>query len=216
MNRRFLLTTAGAALAVGSSWTAAFAQEAADTTATPETDAPAPRVYDMVLGAEDAKVTMVEYGSFTCPHCAAFHKEVFLPLKRDYIDTGKVRFVYRELARNRFDIWASMLARCGGDIRYFGITEMIFTQQADWAGASDPAAVAGKLRTMGKVAGFDDATMDVCLGDAELAQEILTFSQTNAEADSIEGTPTVIIDGEKVTNRSWEEFKQLIDAKLGE
>lgn len=218
MNRRFLLTSAGALIAAGSSWRAALAQETSTAEASPEVTegAPAARVYDMVIGQADAPVTFMEYGSFTCPHCAAFHEEVFINLKRDYIDTGKVRFVYRELVRNRFDIWASMLARCGGDMRYFGISEMLFTEQEEWSGSGDPGSIADALRKMGKVAGFDDATLDVCLADAALAQEILDFSEANATADDITGTPTLFIDGEKVANGSWDQFKALIDAKLAE
>jgi protein-disulfide isomerase len=220
MNRRAFLLGGGSLLALGTAYWmtlgsarvgllpgAALAQEVT-------ADAPAPAIVDMVMGSEDAKVVFLEFGSFTCPHCAAFHQDVLTPLKRDYIDTGKVKFVYRELVRNRVDIWASMLARCGGDMRYFGISDMLFTQQADWSASGDPATIAAELRKLGKVAGLDDAKLDVCMGDQALAQAILDTSVANAEKDSVTGTPTLFINGERVPNGTYEEFKTLIDAAL--
>ena len=88
-------------------------------------------IKDFALGAEDAPVKMVEYASFTCPHCAAFHDTVFKPLKADYIDTGKVRFEFREVYFDRYGLWAAMVARCGGEMRYFGITDILFQTQQD-------------------------------------------------------------------------------------
>ena len=112
---------------------AAQAQEA------PATTADLPAVPDMVLGNADAKVTLVEYASYTCPHCANFHAAVFKDLKRDYIDTGKVKFVYREVYFDRYGLWAAMIARCGGATRYFGINSMLFDGQKEWAASDDPA-----------------------------------------------------------------------------
>src|SRR5690606_29582376 len=87
---------------------------------------------ELVLGNKDATVTLTEYASYTCPHCANFHSSVFKELKRDYIDTGKIKFVYREVFFDRPGLWAAMVARCGGDMRYFGIQEMLYAQQKDW------------------------------------------------------------------------------------
>ncbi len=223
MNRRALLLGSGSLVAAGAAYWltrgstpigllpgAAQAQEA---TADAAASTP-PVVADMVMGPEDAKVVFTEYGSFTCPHCAAFHSEVFAPLKRDYIDTGKIRFVYRELVRNRVDIWASMLARCGGDMRYFGISEMLFDQQATWTASGDPATIAGELRKIGKVAGMDTATLDACMSDTAMAQAILDTSEANATADVVTGTPTLFINGERIDNGSYDQIKALIDAAL--
>ncbi len=82
-------------------------------------------IADMTLGSPDAKVTLMEYASFTCPHCANFHNSVFKGLKTDYIDTGKVHFIYREVFFDRYGLWAAMVARCGGAMKYFGITEIL-------------------------------------------------------------------------------------------
>ena len=87
---------------------------------------------DMVMGAADAPVEIIEYASFTCPHCANFHANIYPLLKADYIDTGKVRFVYREVYFDRFGLWASMIARCGGEMRFFGMAELIYEKQREW------------------------------------------------------------------------------------
>jgi protein-disulfide isomerase len=190
---------------------AASAQEAA---AGAET-APLPEVRDMVLGSEDAPVTVIEYASYTCPHCASFHGNVFKDLKSNYIDTGKVRFVYREVYFDRYGLWAAMLARCGGDTRYFGISSMLFEQQREWAASDDPAAVVENLKKIGRTAGMDDATMQACLQDNAMAQAMVAAYQTNATADGVDATPTLLIDGEKHGNMSYADLAKLLDAKLG-
>jgi protein-disulfide isomerase len=187
---------------------AAEAQETAET-------APLPAVPDMVLGNADAPVTVVEYASFTCPHCARFHDEVFGNLKRDYIDTGKVRFVYREVYFDRYGLWAAMLARCGGETRYFGISSMLFDKQQDWAGSQDPAEVVENLKAIGRTAGMDDATIQACLQDNAMAQAMVATYQTHATTHGVEATPTLIIDGEKHGNMSYADLTALIDGKLG-
>src|SRR6056297_2381020 len=96
-------------------------------------EAETPQIAGMSIGAEDAPVTIVEYASFTCPHCADFHDGVFQRIKEDYVDTGKVRFEHREVYFDRYGLWASMVARCGGEQRYFGIVDMIYDQQSEWA-----------------------------------------------------------------------------------
>ena len=83
-------------------------------------------VPELVLGNPDAKVTVTEYASYTCPHCATFHRDVFKPLLRDYIEPGRIRFVYREVFFDRFGLWAAMVARCGGEERYFGIADLLY------------------------------------------------------------------------------------------
>ena len=134
---------------------AASAQDAAeiDTSTVPE----------MTLGADDAPVEVIEYASFTCPHCASFHDEQFPQLKEDYIETGLVRFVYREVYFDRFGLWASMVARCGGEEKFFGISDMLYDQQRDWiAGGQRSAVIAGNLRRIGLTAG-DRARSAGCL-----------------------------------------------------
>ncbi len=177
-------------------------------------DAAGPEIVEMAMGAEDAPVTVIEYASFTCPHCANFHADVLGDLKRDYIDTGKVRFIYREVYFDRYGLWAGMIARCGGPERYFGIADMIYAQQRQWTAGGDPATVAGNLRRIGKTAGLTDETLDACLSDAAMAEALVADYQKNAEADGIQSTPSFIIDGESYANMSYADFRQVLDEKL--
>lgn len=170
-------------------------------------------VSEITLGNPEAPVTMIEYASFTCPHCRSFHENVFDQLKADYIDTGKVHFIYREVYFDRFGLWAAMLARCD-ESKYFGIADMIYEQQREWIGDGDPATIAGNLRRMGKAAGLTDEQLDACLSDAEKAKSMVAVYQQNAEADGISSTPSFVIDGEKFSNMSYDELKQILDAKI--
>jgi protein-disulfide isomerase len=173
-------------------------------------------IADMALGQADAPVTVIEYASFTCPHCATFHDEVFPDLKRNYIDTGKIRFVHREVYFDRYGLWAGMVARCGGEMRYFGVADQIYERQREWTKGGDPAEVAANLRRIGLSAGLTDTQLDACLSDGEKAQTLVAWYQQNAERDGIEGTPSFIIDGEKHSNMSYEDFSALLDEKLAD
>ncbi len=196
--------------------TAAPAADAAADDATADTAASADpaAIPDMVLGNADAPVTVIEYASFTCPHCAAFHADQFQQLKADYIDTGKVRFVYREVYFDRFGLWASMIARCGGEQRFFGISDLLYDGQRDWIGEGDPATIAENLRRIGRTAGLDDTTLDACLADNAQAEALVAWFQENAEADAIDSTPTFVIDGTKHSNMSFDEMSAILDEAL--
>jgi hypothetical protein len=89
-------------------------------------------VMEMVLGDPDAPVELIEYSSFTCPHCRNLHATVVPQLMADYVDTNRIRYVYREVYFDRFGLWASMVARCGGPERFFGIVDLIYEQQPEW------------------------------------------------------------------------------------
>jgi protein-disulfide isomerase len=176
--------------------------------------APLPAVPDMELGNPEAKVTLTEYASYTCPHCAAFHANVFAQLKADYIDTGKIRFVYREVFFDRYGLWGAMVARCGGPTRYFGISAMLYEKQREWLASEDPAVIVENLRRIGRTAGMQDAQIDACLNDAAMAQAMVAKYQADATADKVEGTPTLILNGVKHPNMSYENLRALLDAEL--
>lgn len=173
-------------------------------------------IEDMILGAEDAPVTIVEYASFTCPHCKNFHEGVLPQIKENYIDTGKVRYVYREVYFDRFGLWAAMVARCGGADRYFGIADMIYEQQREWTANGSPAVVADNLRRIGRVAGMSDEQVNACLQDGEKAQALVAYYQQNAEADGISSTPSFVINGENYSNMNYTDFAAVLDGLLGE
>lgn len=193
---------------------AAQAQEAAADTATAEVDTST--VIEMAQGSADAPVTLIEYASYTCPHCAAFHANQYQQLKADYIDTGKVRFIFREVYFDRFGLWASMIARCGGEMRFFGITDLLYDEQEEWLAGGDPVAISENLRRIGRTAGMDDATLDACLADENTAQTLVAWFQENATRDAVESTPTLFIDGVKYSNMAYDELAALIDAQLVE
>ena len=172
-------------------------------------------VVEMVMGAEDAPVELIEYASYTCPHCANFHQGTFKQLKEEFIDTGKVKFIYREVYFDRFGLWASIIARCGGPERFFGITDLLYEQQAEWSRSGDPVQVANALRKVGKVAGLSEEQIDACFNDAEGAQELVTWYQENATRDDIQATPSFLLNGRKVNNQNYADFKKLIEAELG-
>jgi protein-disulfide isomerase len=190
---------------------AGFAVPALAQDATP---AAAPVIEDFSLGSPDAKVKMVEYASFTCPHCADFHSENFAKLKADYIDTGKVQFTLREVYFDRYGLWAAMVARCGGDMKYFFIQDILFDTQREWAGSDDPTVVVENLKKIARTAGMEDSVVDACLKDSAKADAMVKRFQTNMEADGVEGTPTIFINGTKHSNMSYPDLKDLIEAEL--
>jgi protein-disulfide isomerase len=206
LNRRAMIALAAAATSALSP-TLALAQEA---TLTPGTDGPG----DFSLGSPDAPVKIVEYASYTCPHCATFHANVFKSLKAEYIDTGKVHFTLREVYFDRYGLWAAIVARCGGEMRYFGIHDMLFDQQQDWATAATPEEVATKLRTIGLAAGLDNAALDACFADQAKAEAMIKQFEANMAADQIQGTPTILVNGTKHSNMTYADLKALIDAEL--
>lgn len=175
-------------------------------------------IVEMVLGNPDAEVTVVEYASFTCPHCASFHAGSFKDLKKDFIDTGKIKFVYREVYFDRQGLWAAIVARCGegAENRYFGIAEMIYENQRVWARQEDPAAIVDSLRRFGKTAGLTDTQLDQCFSDADTAQKLYARYLQLAEEDSVKSTPTFIINGELYSNMPYAEMADIINAALGE
>lgn len=170
-------------------------------------------VKEMALGAEDAPVTIIEYASFTCPHCRTFHENTFKELKADYIDTGKVKFVLREVYFDRYGLWAGMVARCGGGERYFGIVDLIFENQSTWS-RGEPVEIAENLKKFGRLAGLDGETLDACMTDGEKAKALTAAYQQNAQADGIRSTPSFVINGTTHANMSYSDLKEIIDAAL--
>jgi len=178
-------------------------------------DADTSQVTEMTMGPADAKVTIIEYASFTCPHCANFHKGPLKELKADYIDTDKVHFIYRDVFFDRFGLWASMVARCGGEEKFFGISDMLYEQQREWTNGQ-PAEIADNLRRIGKVAGIEPDALDACLNDEAKAKALVAWYQENAEAHEVNSTPTLIINEQKYSNMAYDELKGIIDEKLAE
>jgi protein-disulfide isomerase len=150
---------------------------------------------DMALGDEKAPVTIIEYASMTCPHCAHFHEATFPDLKKKYIDTGKVRFIFREFPLDQLAAAAFMLARCGGDKdRYFPMVETLFQQQRNWA-VQRPL---GPLLAISKQAGLSEAGFNECLKDQTVLNGIEDVRKRAAEKLNVQSTPTFFINGKQL------------------
>ncbi len=228
MNRRSLLLGSGAAVVAVAgygAWAGFGGNQVVDLGATlidpaqAQTASDAPldlsRVEEMVMGNPDAAVTVMEFASYTCPHCANFHQTVFQELKRDYIDTGLIRFVYREVYFDAYGLWASLVARCGGPMRYFGVSSILYQEQAEWSRAADGAAVADNLRRIGRRAGMSDEQMNTCLADRDLAMAMMQVYQNGVTEFGVQGTPSFVINGTLHSNMSFAEFRAILDPLLG-
>ena len=169
-------------------------------------------ILDMVLGDENAPINIIEYASFTCPHCRSFHEGAFKKLKADYIDTGEVRFTYREIYFDRFGLWSSIIARCGGQEKFFAISDMLFTKQAEWTKGS-PAEVAEKLRRIGLTAGLSQDDVQACFSDSEKAQTLVAWFEEKSATDGITSTPSFMINGIKYANMPYDKFKEVLEAQ---
>jgi protein-disulfide isomerase len=165
---------------------------------------------EMSLGSETAKVTIIEYASTSCPHCADFYKNVFIKLKADYIDTGKVRFILREFPHNELGMAGFMLARCAPKDKYFPIVDVLFATQDKWL--NDPA---NELKNIALQAGFSADSFDKCLKNADVAKGIYGVRQ-KGESFGIDGIPTIFINGEKISGeKTFDDIKAKIDPLLG-
>ncbi len=176
---------------------------------------------DAPRGAADAAVTMIEYASFTCPACAAFHRDTLPTIKTKYIDTGKVAFVIREVTTDRLGVYAAAIARCSGSTdAYHALVDVFFDKQREWSlGASDQAVTQGVavLKRFGKLAGMSEARMDACLTDQAFLQHIFDTYQANATKDRVEATPTVLIGSQRIRGvQGPAEVGAALDAALGE
>jgi protein-disulfide isomerase len=168
---------------------------------------------EQALGDPNAPVTMIEYASLTCPHCAHFHSEVLPELKERYIVPGKVRMIYRDFPLDQRALMASALAHCAGPERYFGFIDVLFQTQTSWARADD---YVGALKRLGKLGGLSDEEMDACLSDEELTDGILRTRLDAQDEHEISSTPSFVIDGKTYAGaRSIEEFSAIIDPLLG-
>ncbi len=173
-------------------------------------------VQEMILGNPDAPITVIEYASHTCPHCAHFHETIYPDFEADYIDSGEVQFILREVYFDRYGLWAGMVARCGGPLRYFGMVEMIMEGQSEWT-QGEPAQIAENLRRIGRSAGLTDDALDACLTDNAMAEALIAVSMENAEADGVQGTPSFVINGETYSNTEFSrDYAEILDGLIAE
>lgn len=150
---------------------------------------------DHVLGDAKAPVTMIEYASFTCPHCAHFATTILPEIKKKWIDTGKVKLVYRDFPLDQVAAKAAQLAECSGNDKYFPVMEMIFATQVSWAAASDPIAELSKSL---RIAGMGDKEVKACLANGAIGDQVVA-DYRGGEVLGVNSTPTLFINGEKYT-----------------
>ncbi|KRQ02480.1 DsbA family protein [Bradyrhizobium sp. DASA03076] len=169
---------------------------------------------DMALGPKDAAVTITEFASMTCPHCAAFNEQVFPKIKSEYIDTGKIRYVFREFPLDIKAAAGSMLSRCianGDAAKYFAVTDMLFRQQNDWVAKNTTET----LTRIGKQAGLTQQQVEACLKDQALLDKIAADQKYASDVLKVDSTPTFFINGEKIKGEaSFEEFAKKINPLL--
>ncbi len=167
---------------------------------------------DVVLGSDNAPVTVFEYYSPTCPHCASFHTNTFPQLKSEYIDTGKVRFIAREVYFDQVGLLAGRIARCGGEDQYYRLVDAILGSMDAWGRNRDAANAL--VETILK-AGFPASRLRTCLEDREYAIYLVDQAKTYIEANEIQSTPTFIIGDETVQGAvPFEEIAEVIEAAL--
>lgn len=164
---------------------------------------------DRILGDPAAPVTIVEYSSLTCPHCAAFHRETLPQVKSEWIDTGRARLVYRHYPLDQVALRAAAAANCIPGDGFFGFMDVLFRNQQKWAGSNDPLRAVGQYAAL---AGLDGATYEKCLSDEAVIDRILAKQADGRDKFNVTSTPTFIINGRPVPgNRPYDEFKGILE-----
>jgi protein-disulfide isomerase len=168
---------------------------------------------DLALGPADAKVVVVEYASMTCGHCAHFTTDVWPEFKKKYVDTNKIRYVFREFPLDNLAAAASMLARCTGPEKAFPLIEVLFEKQKEWAfGEGNPVP---RLFEIAKQAGFTQESFDKCLTDQKLLDNITATRSRASDVFGVSATPTFYINGKKLDGApTMEKFDQMIEPLL--
>jgi protein-disulfide isomerase len=165
---------------------------------------------DHVLGDPKAPITLIEYASFTCPHCAHFSVAVLPEVKKKWVDTGKVKLIYRDFPLDQTALKAAQLAECSGKDKYFGVIDVIFATQQKWAVASDPI---GELAKSLRIAGMGDAEVKACLANDAVANGVVA-DYRGGETLGVNSTPTLFINGEQFKGARTVEELDATFAKL--
>lgn len=168
---------------------------------------------ETAIGEPNAPVTMIEYSSLSCPHCANFHNNTYPELKKRYIDSGKVRMIFRDFPLNQPAVQATVVAHCGGPERYVGFIDVMFKTQATWAQSHDSVS---ELKKLARLGGLSEEQVDACLNDQSLVDSILKDRLAWQEEHNVQSTPTFVINDEVYPgNRSIDEFAAIIEPLIG-
>jgi protein-disulfide isomerase len=168
---------------------------------------------DVFMGSPDAKVTIIEYASMTCSHCANFSTKIFPLVKEKYIDTGKVRFTLREFPFDPLATAAFMLARCKGNDKYYAMVDLLFAQQKAWTGSDKPTEA---LLSVVRQAGFTQESFETCLKNKAIYDGVNFVKERGAKVFGVDSTPTFFINGEKRSGSiSIEDMDKILTPLLG-
>ena len=207
LNRRMLI----AGFAAATFAVAGLSQVSAQTVSADELAVPGP-LGDIEIGNKNAKVTVIEYASLTCSHCATFHDKTWPALKQKWIDTGKVRFILREFPLDPLATAAFMLARCGGNDKYYPMVDLLFSQQKNWAFSNKPVEA---LLSLAKQAGFSQESFEACLKNQSVYDAVEWVRKRGADKFGVSSTPTFFINGRMERGAlSLEEFEKIIEPLL--
>ena len=164
---------------------------------------------DMVMGDANAPITFIEYSSLSCPHCARHHMTVLPEIKKQYIDTGKVKLVLRDFPLNGPAVQASMLAHCVSPLAYWGMVDQLFATQQAWVIENSAPALA----VIAAAAGINGQDFQGCLSDQAVKDKIIASAENADKAYKVESTPTFVVNGIVIKGeKSFEEFKKIFDA----
>ncbi len=168
---------------------------------------------DRVMGKADAPITIIEYASTTCGHCADLHTKVLPKIKADWIDTGKAKLIYRDFPTGpaHLSIGASMIAHCAGPERYFPVLGLIMENQEKWMGAANPL---DGLKKLVRLAGMTGEDVDACLGRQDLATAVQERARAGNALYGVHVTPTLIINGTKVQGANPDEIEKALKAAV--
>lgn len=199
------------------------AEEGAEPAAQGDLESKGYALGDVVKGDENAPVTIIEYASFTCPHCASFHTNSYPQIEADYIKTGKVKLIIREIYFDQFGLWSSMIARCGGDEKYYDLVDDFLSRQQDWYSShvrafnetKNAKPIVAEMMKIGRLAGLSNERMNACLSDQALLERLVTDFQTNSAEDNVRSTPTFFVNGDEVVGSvSAEKMAEEIEKHL--
>ena len=164
---------------------------------------------EFFLGNKDAKIVVIEYASMTCIHCANFHKQVYPKIKKNYIDTNKIKFIFRDFPLDKQALFASVLAKCAPKDKYYNFVKLILTNQEKWISNDD--TFMNKLRNIGKLAGLNENKINSCFKDEKMVDNIIRTRSIGEEKYNISSTPSLIINEKKYSAMSYENFEKIIE-----
>ena len=167
---------------------------------------------EMSKGNDNAPVVFVEYASLTCPACAAFHSNVYPQLNKEYIETGAVKFIHREIYFDKAGLWAALTARCTNGVdRYFGMLDLLYSEQPIWSRHESSDKIVDSLLKISAKSGIERGKAISCLEDQEKALDLVNEFQIYVDKDGVESTPTFIVEGHIIPGADYKKIKDAID-----